>query len=458
MENGKIHYQRLFPWLHIFRALRIAADPRKLLLASVAYLLLLGGNHLINQLPFAPKVKAEQSNKKKADLLLRHHILANKSLIPRDAVQNLQLLNAILNNNKKQVQLIRKANRSYFAKCQLWVYTLYHSPQSPLRPLQTVVEPVSRLFQAKPTVSSVTFSVTQIFWALTIWAIFGGAICRMTALRFAQDTRISVKSALQFSGRRFLSSFSAPLLPVSGVVCMWLVLLIGGWIGNIPSVGGVVVGVCYGIALLVAFGMGLIMLGVACGWSLMQATISVEDSDAFDGFSRSFSYVFSKPWHFIWYAVVAMLFGVVSLQIVQFVMLEVSELAGWGLSTGMNEKAFAALLGNSPSLLSKDPTSWSPPADGLPLATWFAVAWHYLAGLFVFCFRDSYFWVASTIIYFLLRRAEDATDFNEIHIPEGEKTEDLLPLVGVAASEQPIIERPHEVVKEENADDKQTEE
>ncbi|VAX37866.1 hypothetical protein MNBD_PLANCTO02-2608 [hydrothermal vent metagenome] len=423
MENGIIHYRKLFPWLNIFRALRIAADPRKLLLATFAYLLLAGGNYLIEQLPFAP---AKNSPLQKTETL----------------------------NKESQVkeQPVNFPSSSYWGKFQPSVCYFLTGSRSPFNPLLTVIKPVSRLFQKRATITDVTFSVTQIFWALTIWAIFGGAICRMTALRFARDERISMKRALQFSSRRFLSYFSAPLLPLSGVVCMWLLLFIAGWIGNIPAVGSVVVGVFYGLAFLIALGIGLILLGVTCGWSLMQATISVEDSDAFDGFSRSFSYVFSKPWHFIWYLLVALLFGGIAVEVVSFVASIVINIAAQGLSTGMNEERLTALLGESQFLLKQNPLDWNPLHAGLPMATWFAVAWHYLAGLMVFCFRDSYFWVATTIIYFLLRRAEDATDFDEIHIPAGETPDEFLPLVGVAASDQPVIERPHVDNKNEGSE------
>jgi hypothetical protein len=63
-------------------------------------------------------------------------------------------------------------------------------------------------------------------------------------------------------------------------------------------------------------------------------------------------------------------------------------------------------------------------------------------GLLIAGFVASYFWTASTVIYLLLRQVDDATDFHEVAVPEEKETDDLLPLVGVAASEQPVIERP----------------
>ena len=65
-------------------------------------------------------------------------------------------------------------------------------------------------------------------------------------------------------------------------------------------------------------------------------------------------------------------------------------------------------------------------------------------GVLVSGFVASYFWTAVTVIYLLLRQVDDATDFHEVYMPEEKEADELLPLVGVAASEQSIIERPPE--------------
>ena len=47
-----------------------------------------------------------------------------------------------------------------------------------------------------------------------------------------------------------------------------------------------------GGAWLIAF----LLVGLGGGWALMYPTIAVEGSDSFDAISRSFSYVFARPW------------------------------------------------------------------------------------------------------------------------------------------------------------------
>ena len=65
-----------------------------------------------------------------------------------------------------------------------------------------------------------------------------------------------------------------------------------------------------------------------------------------------------------------------------------------------------------------------------------------MVGLMMVAFVYSYFWSASTIIYFLLRQSDDATDLDEVYLPDEQERDELLPLVGVAASDQPVVERP----------------
>jgi hypothetical protein len=83
-----------------------------------------------------------------------------------------------------------------------------------------------------------------------------------------------------------------------------------------------------------------------------------------------------------------------------------------------------------------------PEADEPGLGSHLVAGWLSALSLLLVGFVFSYFWTASTIIYFLLRKSDDATELDEVYRPEEEERDDLLPLVGVAASGQPPIERP----------------
>ena len=53
--------------------------------------------------------------------------------------------------------------------------------------------------------------------------------------------------------------------------------------------------------------------------------------------------------------------------------------------------------------------------------------WINVVGVFVVSFVFSYFWSATTMIYYLLRRSIDANDFSEVHLEE-EPVDELHPL------------------------------
>ena len=88
-------------------------------------------------------------------------------------------------------------------------------------------------------------------------------------------------------------------------------LILYGVLGLIPFVGdssswasGLPV-VIIGGAIMAVFLVGLV------GYPLMYTTLSAEgdQSDTFDALSRSINYVYQAPWHYIWYWLVAILYG-----------------------------------------------------------------------------------------------------------------------------------------------------
>ena len=63
---------------------------------------------------------------------------------------------------------------------------------------------------------------------LAIVAFFGGAIHRIAALHFAREEKISPMQAMKFSCSKFLSFFTAPLVPVAIILILGAFLAIGG--------------------------------------------------------------------------------------------------------------------------------------------------------------------------------------------------------------------------------------
>jgi len=66
------------------------------------------------------------------------------------------------------------------------------------------------------------------------------------------------------------------------------------------------------LALLAGGLITAVLIGAVAGFNLMFPTIAYEDSDCFDAISRSFSYVYAKPWRMGFYTAIAVVYGAIS--------------------------------------------------------------------------------------------------------------------------------------------------
>lgn len=410
--NEPIPYKILFPWLHLFRVFRLAIDFQKILLAVAGLLLLALGNHLFNKLPFAPETPQAagiSSIQRTIEFPPPSSITIPQSLSPEG-------LTGIPGSTSGELL----------------------SPTTLLEPMSFFTRPVLTLFETGASWSTLAYATTQLLWAVIIWAIFGGAITRIAAIQFAQDDHIGCRAALGFSLKRILSLVSAPLLPFAGMGFFWVLCLLIGLFGNIPGAGGVIVSLLWGLAFLFTFVMTLILLVTLAGWPLMMTTISVEDSDGFDGLSRIFSYLFGRIWYFLWLTVVTLCYGALCLFLAEVLLQLMAYLSYWGVSWGMGSTQAAKLFQQ----------------DQPTLATTITTGWGSILNLLFSGFVISFFWSASTVIYFLLRKCDDGTPLDHVYVAEEEQEEaNELPLAGVAKSGEPIIERPVEADASETDDE-----
>lgn len=398
VELERIHFSRAFPWVHLFKSFRIALDIRKMLLAAIALLILSGGLYAVSYLP----------------LSLTEDEIKTLREVPWD-------IEPVVTRESNGAAILHWSNAGKML----------------LAPLLSVVDPAYELIERPATWSGAALRWTQILFALAVWSFFGTAISRMAAVQFAVDERVSLKEAGRFAAAKGVWVLSAPLMPIVGVLLLWLFCVVGGWIAKIPGAGPVIVGLFWIFPLLLAFGIVLLLIGLILGWPLMVATVSTQGSDAFDGFSRSFDYVFSRFWHLLWFLVVTAVHGIFMLLLVAGVASVVAHLAAtfvgpdFPMSFGATMPVFFGSFG--PGDMAESSSTFA----GQCVSVWLNILALLVAG-----YAASYFWTASTIIYFLLRQSEDANHLTEVYRPKVETSDELLQLAGVAASDQPIIERP----------------
>ena len=273
---------------------------------------------------------------------------------------------------------------------------------------------------------------------LVAWALFGGAISRIAAIHVARDEKISVRQAMNFAFGKILSFASAPVIPLAIVIVIGLLLSLASLIGNIPFLGPIIVGALFILALVAGGVMTLVLLGTAGGFNLMYPTIAVEGSDSFDAISRSFSYVYARPWRMLFYTIVALVYGAATYLFVHmFIWLTLvlaHDFVGKGIFiTADNTNDLFTTMWPSPLVQGR--LSYSPDYPALDYGAKFGAfcmnCWVMLLVSFLGAFAISLYFSANTIIYYLMRNEVDSTELDDVYLEQSE--EEMEPTL-VAAS------------------------
>jgi hypothetical protein len=325
-----------------------------------------------------------------------------------------------------------------------------------VEPLVKFLRPVTFLLNAKAGFWNRVYFILVLLWTLATWAYFGGAITRMAAVQVARKEKIPMREALRFTQSHLLSYFSAPLIPLAGILLFCILLFIYGLLHNlIPVVGDIVVdGLFWWLVLSAGLIMAIILVGLV-GWPMMYATISAEGSDSFDALSRSYSYVLSNPWHYLWYSLVALAYGAVVVFFVGFMGSLTVNLGKWGVSladirsdrdpaylciyapTSFGWRDLLLAGGNEVITASGEPVHRDEWYLYNKIGAGMVAFWLYLVFLMVVGFGYSYFWTASTIIYLLMRRKVDDTEMDEVYVEEDETEEAYSMPITTSASAAP---------------------
>ena len=272
---------------------------------------------------------------------------------------------------------------------------------------------------------------------IAIWGLFGGAICRSTALRIALDERIGLGESFAYARSRFANFALAPLLPLAFVLACGAVLWIGGWVGAIPFVGELLVGVLFILALLVGVVAAVLIIGGGVGCPLLAPAIAADNQDAVDAFSTIYSYVFGRPWKTAFYGLVAVGYGGICVALAKLLVTVALWAVGTFMGASMNHGGayVVGADGESTKIEHKLDAMWQKPSvaedrpfygtfgeEELRHASWFGrlclKAWIYSLWGLVAAFAISFFYSASSVLYFLRRRDVDLTDIEDVYLVE----------------------------------------
>ena len=173
--------------------------------------------------------------------------------------------------------------------------------------------PWRQLFAVSRTFTGAAFLLLCAIWAAAIWGLIGGAITRAVVVQLAREEAISLGSALRHASKRWKSYFAAPLFPLAAVAVVAIPAMLIGLLMKLSLLFG---GILWPFVLLTGLIAAIMLVGLSVGWPLMHAAVSCEGSDSFDALSRSYSYVYQRPIHYLFYAVTATILGALGLSIV----------------------------------------------------------------------------------------------------------------------------------------------
>src|SRR5487761_499827 len=298
----EVSWLEIFPWLLLVRAFRVSIQVWQLLLGAAGALLTILGWWALAQL-FSGTNEVPLN-----DWLGGPYYQSRPWDGPDDGWP---WLAPAPGRDRDSVQLVPEpaVEASYRRLWQAGPPQLGRYPEEPfLGAWRQLRAPFCQLFDRELGVTGLAFLVCACLWATAVWALFGGAITRRAALQLGREENIGLKGSLRYAAGRWGSYFLAPLLPLLGLlICACPILVLGALMRF--DVGLLLAGVVWPLALLASMMMALLLLALLFGWPLMWPTISTEMSDSFDALSRSWSYVYHRPLHYLFYAAVVTLLG-----------------------------------------------------------------------------------------------------------------------------------------------------
>ena len=262
--------------------------------------------------------------------------------------------------------------------------------------------------------------IVLVLGLMIIWSVFAGAVTRLTALELGKGEKTGLKDSISFVMKKFWSYFWSPLTPVLGVLFFIACNVAGGLLGKIEFAGEIAVAVGFPLAILSGF--LIVFLGIVgvIGFILMFPAISSEGSDAFDAISRAYSYVLSRPLHFLSLFITLIVCGMILTFVAGYGACLVMKTSYFTVGLGMGEKlneirAFiAGLSGGGDTITTLNPVSMRIAALLFML---YIVLIKIIVGSIIIAFVGS----ASTIVYLIMRKDVDGTEMDDIYVEENEE-------------------------------------
>jgi hypothetical protein len=410
-QPGKVRevaWSELFPWLMLIRTVRIALMARVLLLAALGLIVLALGWRIIL---WTTGTEDEVVRTWYADSSPWIWERMPEFRIPPSARSAREVFDTA------STDLIE-------APLAIWLY---------------FANPFIHLFSGELTPSGFVILLICCVWELLVWGLVGGAITRIAALRLTRDEAPPFLAALKHAGRKLPSYSVPPLVALAGAAVFAVQLAVLGLLMRL-DVLALLAGVIWPFVLLLGLLMAILLLGALIGFPLMWATVSVEGTDAFDALSRSYAYVYHRPWRLLCYVLFAALLAIVSMFVVKLFAASAMALGDWSIDWGIDETTMRTVVsprsadtgsdaplvpplepldadmessGSASAATDEQPQQLNALLRGARGAIGF---WKSLVAALAAGYQAGFLWTSAVGVYLLMRRDVDGVQLNEVYI------------------------------------------
>jgi hypothetical protein len=430
----EVAWTELFPWLMLLRSVRIALMARVLVLGAAGLIATVIGWSLLTQ-----------AFSHSTDPAIAEWPQSTSLKIWVNAVRP-EAEPFWVNTSAHSAEEIFESAHVWLVRAPVKIWTFF-------------ARPFVAMFDAKSPIGFLFLLLCGI-WELLVWGLIGGAITRIAALKFTRDEAPGLIAALKHSFSKWPSYSLPPLVALAGASVFAIQLVVLGLIMRIGALA-FLAALVWPFAILLGLMMAVLLIGALIGWPLMWATVSVEGTDAFDALSRSYAYVYHRPWRLLWYAIFALFLAVVSMFVVKLFASSAIALANWSIDWGLDDITMHSVvspeapLNTAPRLNKLDlaPTANSSISVDAPAidtasapemsrtlsATRSIIGfWKAAVALLVAGYQAGFLWVAAVGIYLLLRRDIDGVQTGEVFVDQAEEY-GMPPLAEDAATGVPEI-------------------
>jgi hypothetical protein len=289
---------------------------------------------------------------------------------------------------------------------------------------QQFVNPFAYLFGENWGIREFMYFLVGSIWSLFVWSFVGVAITRVSLLRLTRNEHYGLDDAFGFAVKKWMTTAGAigiPLLAVAGL-CIpgFIVGLLMGF-----DFGVLIAGIFWFVILAVGTAIGLLLLGLMFGWPLMVSSVGCESQNSFDAMTRAYAYTFQRPLHYVFYMLIAIVFGGFCWLVVASLTNGIIELSFWSTSWGAN-----LVSPDRIDAIQAPPLAAAATAESSMLTSGRSIIglWHALFKTLAAAFIYGLFWCMASAIYLLLRHDVDETEMDEIYIADEKRTYELPPL------------------------------